>query len=97
ERKIFHHRLNIIVAHATDGAGGTGQQRLQRMAAVGARYRLSLDERGFGGFAEDRWSDLAASIAVDACRIDEEIARDVLRHSFFRIGHDKPPAFILRL
>src|SRR5262249_49074155 len=48
-----------------------------------------LDEGRFRRFPEDRGGDLPTGIAVDAGRVHEEVARDVFRHSLFRVCHDR--------
>src|SRR5437763_1067115 len=78
QREILHHRLDVVVGQAADGARGTRKERSQRGAPVGARRGLTLDERGLPGLTEDARRDLAAGVAVDAGGIDEEIARDIL-------------------
>ena len=49
----------------------------------------------FGSFTEDMWSELPAGIAINAGRIDEEIACDVLSDSQLEIGHDS--VLVLRI
>jgi hypothetical protein len=41
------------------------------------------------GLSKDRRGDLPAGIAVNAGRVDEEIARDVFGDTFLRIGHER--------
>ena len=89
QREVLHHRLRVVVAEAADRPGGAGQERLQRLPPVGAGDRLGLDEGRFGGLAEHRGGDLPARIAVDAGGVHEEIAGDVLRHSFPGVRHDR--------
>src|SRR5712692_537174 len=54
ERKILHDRLDIVVAQAADGTGGTGQERLQGLSPLGGRPRLRLHERRLLGISKDR-------------------------------------------
>jgi len=54
---------------------------------LGCFPRLSMDERVFRPFGKDLGGQLPAGVAVDAGRIDEEIAGDVFAQSFVRVSH----------
>src|SRR5262249_28647935 len=83
------HCLHVISTEAADGPGGAGQESVERLPPVGAGLRLGLDEGRFRRLSEDRRGDLPTGIAVDAGRVHEEVARDVLRHSLLGIGHNR--------
>src|SRR5439155_19309509 len=86
---FVHYLRRHALFSKPDGAGRTGQQRLQRLSPVGAGGRLGLDEGRFSGLTEDRRSDLPTGIAVDAGRVHEEIAGDVFGHTFSGGCHDR--------
>jgi hypothetical protein len=79
---------NTLMEPSANGAGGTDEQRLNGSAAVGGGSRLRADEGIISRFVEDRGSNLATGIAVDARGVDEEVARSIFRHSFVGARHE---------
>ncbi len=87
DRKIGHHRFAIVVAVIADRAGRAGEQGPQRVAAGGRDVRLAVDVGRVASFREDLRRNLAAGVAIDARRIDEEVAGHVVANAFAGIGH----------
>ena len=71
----------------TDRRGRTRNERLLRGQQLAFIRRLMEDCRLIADVVEDGRRDEAAGVAVDAGRIDEEIARDILRDFLCRVCH----------
>jgi len=60
---------------------------LDRSLTIFGRSGLRSEEGWFGGFPENGRGDLSAGIAIDAGRIDEEIAGNILGDFLCDIRH----------
>jgi hypothetical protein len=70
-----------------DGGGRARDQCHQRAQALGLACRLPAHVGGAAPLGEDRGRQLAAGVAVDAGRVDEQLAGGVLRQSEIEPGH----------
>jgi hypothetical protein len=79
-----HGRARVVVCERADGGGRAGDESHQRALRLVRRFGLAIDARLLAVVAKRRGRDLAAGVAVDARRIDVEIARDVSPASVVR-------------
>lgn len=87
QREIIHHGLRIVGAKATDGTSRTGEDGMQRRLAIVQTLGLRVNERMVSAFTKNHRRNLTAGIAVDAGRVDEEIAGHIFRNSLFNVCH----------
>src|SRR5258708_31526196 len=70
-------RRDIALAHVADRRCRTGDESLLGGQQLFVRLRLMKDGRLIANVMKYRWRDLAAGVAIDAGRVDEEVALDV--------------------
>src|SRR5579871_2272187 len=95
QREIVEHRAGGVSSMSADGAGRTADEGLEgavRLLRVGG---LELHEGITVGFAEDFGRDLPAGIAINAGRIDEELAGYVLADDFAWVCHGQCPSGLM--
>src|SRR6185369_12914928 len=93
ERKVVHDRLRPVCAAMANGACRTADEGVQSAPPVLRAVGLVMDEGVLAGLTKNRRSELTAGIAVDAGRVDEEVAGDILRDTLVEVRHDVAAPF----
>src|SRR4029078_468173 len=79
--------VRIVFSYSADGTGGTSNQGHQGKTRLGFGFRLVIDAALLAVVAKNRRRELAAGVAVDAGRVNEEIAGDILRQAQLNVCH----------
>ncbi len=79
--------MKVVTPQSTDRSGGTSNQGHQGAARFLRRRRLVIDDRRLADVAKRLGRKLTAGVTIDAARVDEEIARNILGQALLDIGH----------